>query len=192
MIPSQNKCYRSTPSQASLRALRYLVTAACFAASLIGQDFDRATTTSSSPALHATAVLGLEGVANNSLGELSIQDDALVFSRREGPPVRVPLSSIQGVFLSEQDKQVGGTPMALGRAATPFGGGRVIGLLAHKKYDFVTLEYFDSNGAFHGTIYQLNKGQGQVLADQLGAKGVRVSGLEVAAPKEGLETNNAK
>ena len=149
-------------------------------------------TASSSPVLRARAVLGLEGVANNSMGELSIQDDAFVFSRREGPTVRMPLSAIQGAFLSQEDKQVGGTPMAVGRAATPFGGGRVIGLFAHKKYDFVTLEYFDSNGGFHGTIYQLNKGQGQVLADELGAKGVHVSGLEIATAKQRLETNNAK
>ena len=87
---------------------------------------------------------------------------------------------------------MGGMPMALGRAATPYGGGRVIGLFAHKKYDFMTLEYFDSNGGFHGAIYQLNKGQGQVLADELGAKGVHVSGLEIATWKQRLGTRNAK
>jgi hypothetical protein len=56
----------------------------------------------------------------------------------------------------------------------------------------MTLEYFDSNGSFHGTIYQLNKGQGQVLADELGAKGVHVSGLEIATRKQRLGTRNAK
>ena len=111
---------------------------------------------------------------------------------REGPIIRMPLSAIQGAFLSQEDKQVGGMPMALVRAATPYGGGRVISLFAHKKYDFMTLEYFDSNGGLHGTIYQLNKGQGQVLADELGAKGVHVSGLEIATAKQRLETNNVK
>jgi hypothetical protein len=149
-------------------------------------------TASSSPGLRARAVLGLEGVANNSMGELSIQDDVFVYSRREGPTVRMPLSAIQGAFLSQEDKQVGGMPMAMGRAAAPYGGGRVIGLFAHKKYDFMTLEYFDSNGGFHGAIYQLNKGQGQVLADELGAKGVHVSGLEITTAKQRLETRNAK
>ena len=122
-------------------------------------------TASSSPVLRARAVLGLEGIANNSMGELSIQGDALVFKPAEGPIARIPIGSIQGAFLSQEDKEVGGMPMALGRAATPFGGGRVIGLFAHKKYDFLTLEYFDSNGGFHGAIYQLNKGQGQVLVE---------------------------
>ena len=84
---------------------------------------------------------------------------------------------------------MGGTSMALGRAATPFGGGRVIGLFAHKKYDFLTLDYLDSNGGFHGAICQLNKGQGQALGSELETKGVHVSGLkDDTAPR--LETKN--
>ena len=184
--------YESVSSKLLFRILRCLVPAAYFAASLIAQNVDQVRTASSRPVLRARAVLGLEGVANNSMGELSIQDDVFVYSRREGPTIRVPLSAIQGAFLSHEDKQVGGMPMALVRAATPYCGGRVISLLAHKKYDFMTLEYFDSNGGLHGTIYQLNKGQGQVLADELGAKGVHVSGLEIATAKQRLETNNVK
>ena len=181
-----------TQSKLLFRILRCLVPASCFAASLIAQDFDQVRIASSSPVLRARAVLGLEGDANNSGGELSIQDDILVYSRRQGPTVRMPLSAIQGVFLSQEDKQVGGIPLTMGRAAAPYGGGRVIGLFAHKKYDFMTLEYFDSNGGFHGAIYQFNKGQGQVLADELGAKGVHVSGLKIATAKQRLETRNAK
>ena len=192
MIRTRNMCYESVSSKLLFRILRFLMPASCFAASLIAQDFDHVRTASSSPVLRARAVLGLEGVANNSMGELSIQDDVFVYSRREGPTVRMPLSAIQGAFLSQEDKQVGGMPMAMGRAAAPYGGGRVIGLFAHKKYDFMTLEYFDSNGGFHGAIYQFNKGQGQVLADELDAKGVHVSGLKIATAKQRLETRNAK
>src|ERR1700730_12044974 len=192
MTPINNTCSESVSSKVLFRVLQCLVTASCFAASLIAQDFDQVRTAPSSPVLRARAVLGLDGVANNSMGELSIQDDACVYSRREGPTVRIPLSAIHGAFLSQEDKQVGGMPLALGRTATPYGGGRVIGLFAHKKYDFMTLEYFDSNGGFHGAIYQLNKGQGQVLADELGAKGVHVSGLEITTAKQRLETRNAK
>ena len=192
MIRTRNMCYESVSSKLLFRILRCLVPAAYFAASLIAQNFDQGRTASTRPILRAKAVLGLEHVANNSMGELSIQDDVFVYSRREGPTIRMPLSAIQGAFLSQEDKQMGGMPMALVRAATPYGGGRVISLFAHKKYDFMTLEYFDSNGGLHGTIYQLNKGQGQVLADELGAKGVHVSGLENATAKQRLETNDAK
>ena len=192
MTRIKNMPYESVSSKLLFRILRCLVPAAYFAASLIAQNFDQVRTASTRPVLRAKAVLGLEHVANNSMGELSIQDDVFVYSRREGPTIRMPLSAIQGAFLSQEDKQVGGMPMALVQAATPYGGGRVISLFAHKKYDFMTLEYFDSNGGLHGTIYQLNKGQGQVLADELGAKGVHVSGLEIATAKQRLETNNVK
>jgi hypothetical protein len=140
--------------------------------------------------VRARAILGLEGISNNAAGELSIQDDTLVFQPREGPIARIPIVSLQGVFLSQEDKQVGGTPMALGRAATPFGGGRVIGLLAHKKHDFVMLDYLDFNGGFHAVICQLNKGQGQVSGDELETKGVHVSGLKGDTAKQRQETKN--
>lgn len=191
MIRSKNMCYGVSP-KVLFRILRCLVPASCFAASLIAQDLAHVKTASSSSVLRARTVLGLEGVANNSMGELSIQDDAFVVSLRAGPAVRLPLSAIQSAFLSQENKEAGGTSAAVGRAVTPFGGGRVIALFAHKNYDFVTLEYLDSNGGLHGTIYQLNKGQGHVLADELGARGVHVSGLDVGTGKQRLETNNAK
>jgi len=48
-------------------------------------------------------------------------------------------------------------------------------LFSHKKFDTVTVEYLDANGGFHGAIFQLNKGQGQVLMSELEPKGVHVS-----------------
>jgi hypothetical protein len=65
--------------------------------------------------------------------------------------------------------------MTLAKAVTPYGCGRVMSLVAHKKYDTVTLEYVDPNGAFHGAIFQLNKGQGQVLKSELEAEGAHVT-----------------
>ena len=172
------------------RTLLCLMPMVCFTASLMSQDGDQAKTPVSTPVVHARAILGFEGIANNATGELSIQGEDLVFKPSEGPIVRIPIGSIQDAFLSQEDKQVGGTPLALGRAATPFGGGRVIGLLAHKKYDFLTLEYLDSNGGFHGVICQLNKGEGQVVGSELETKSVHVSGLIDETSKPGLETKN--
>jgi hypothetical protein len=155
----------------------------------MSQDGDQAKAPVSTSGVHARAILGLEGISNNASGELSIQGDALVFKPAEGPIARITIGSIQGVFLSQEDKETGGTAMAVSRAATPFGGGRVIGLFAHKKYDFLTLEYLDSNGSFHGAICQLNKGQGQAFGSELETKGVHVSGLkDDTTPR--LETKN--
>ncbi len=74
--------------------------------------------------------------------------------------------------------------MTLGTAAVPYGGGRVVSLFAHKKYDTVTLEYWDANGGFHGAIFQMNKGQGSTLRDQLAARGVHVTPNEVEPAKQ--------
>jgi hypothetical protein len=121
--------------------------------------------------IRATHILGLEGVSNNAGGNISIQENAFRFRRGEGSGAQVSVGSIVDVSLGEQDKQVGGVPMALGRAAAPFGGGRVIGLFSHKKYDTLTVEYLDTNGGFHGAIFQLEKGKAQVIRAALLAGG---------------------
>jgi len=168
-----------------------LTTLVYLSASLMSQDRDQAQAPSSRPVVRATAILGFEGIATNANGELSIEDDTVIFRTGKGLIARIPISSIQKVCFSEGDKQVGGTPTAMGRAAVPFGGGRVIGLFAHKKYDFLTLEYLDSNGGFHGAICQLNKGQRQVLGNELETKGVHVSALTAdTAKRSSVETKN--
>ncbi len=120
----------------------------------------------------ATHLLGLENTKSNCNGTLTIQGDALQFQKNGKPGAEVNITSIQAVFLGEESKQVGGVPMKLGKAAAPFGSGRVVSLFAHKKYDTLTLEYADSNGGFHGAIFQLSKGQGELVRDSLRARGL--------------------
>jgi len=59
---------------------------------------------------------------------------------------------VRNVLLGGESKQVGGLPMTLGKAAVPFGGGRVVSLFAHKKYDTLSLEYWTPMGEFNGAI----------------------------------------
>jgi hypothetical protein len=68
--------------------------------------------------------------------------------------------------------------MKIGKAAAPYGGGRVVSLFAHKKYDTLTLEYVDSNGGVHGAIFQLKEGQGELVRNELVARGVSSSSGE--------------
>jgi predicted phage tail protein len=86
----------------------------------------------------------------------------------------VYISSIQDIFVEDEDKQVGGTAMTLGKTAAPFGGG-VVSLFAHKKYDFLAVEYLDNNDGFHGAIFQLDKGQGQPFKRDLVANGAHIT-----------------
>jgi hypothetical protein len=81
------------------------------------------------------------------------------------------MASVLNLSAGDESKQVGGLPMKIGKAAAPYGGGRVVSLFAHKKYDTLTLEYVDGNGGVHGAIFQLKKGQGELARDELVARG---------------------
>lgn len=125
--------------------------------------------------IRATHLLGFEGTPNNANGTLSIQNDVLQFQKDGTPAKQIKIASVQDIFSGEESRQVGGTAMTLGKAGAPFGGGRVVSLFAHKNYDSLALEYVDADGGVHGAIFQLNKGQAEVLKNELVAKGAHVS-----------------
>jgi len=166
------------------RTLACLMLSVWFSTVLIAQNPAGAEGSAAGSTMRVTHVLGLEGISNNATGNLSIQQNALQFQKGEGPAVQISIDSIQNIFLGEDNKQVGGTSMAVARTAAPFGGGRVVGLFSHKKYDTLTLEYLDTNGGFHGAIFQLDKGQGQALRDELMAKGAHVTQVEDQPAKQ--------
>ena len=144
----------------------------------MGQSQSEAQSPVPGPAIHVTHVLGFEGERHNATGELRIQNHLMQFQRDGSPTVQVNISSIQNIFVADEDKQVGGTAMTVVKTAAPYGGGRVVSLFAHKKYDFLTVEYLDNNGGFHGAIFQLDKGQGQSFKRDLVANGGHVSSLD--------------
>ena len=162
-------------SKQTSRILACLILLFCYRSGMLAEDSGAANTPASRATLRATHILGFPGVSRNASGDLSVQDHALRFQKPHGSLAQISVGFIQSLTLGEEDKQVGGVPMTLAKAATPYGGGRVIGLVAHKKCDTVTLEYLDPNGAFHGAIFQLNKGQGQVLKSELEAEGAHVT-----------------
>jgi len=125
--------------------------------------------------IRATHLLGFPNTKSNCDGSLSIEDDALRFAQDAKPGAEVKIASVQGVFLGSESKQVGGTPMKVGKAAAPYGGGRVVSLFAHKQYDTLTLEYADDDGGVHGAIFQLSKGQAEHVRKELVTRGVSSS-----------------
>lgn len=153
-----------------------LVLFACLAIEANGQ-----TQTDNSAAIspiHVTHVLGFENLRRNFSGELSIDNETLSFLRDGILYGRVTLSSIQNIYLGEQDKQVGGVPMMLGKAAVPFEGGRVVSLFSHKKYDSLVIEYFDDTGGFHAGIFRLPRGQGETFKNAVIARRTLMSPSE--------------
>jgi len=109
--------------------------------------------------IQATHLLGFPNTKNNCNGTLSVKNDALRFEQDAKPAAEVKIASVQGVFLGSESKQVGGTPAKIGKAAAPFGSGRVVSLFSHKKYDTLTVEYVDADGGVHGAIFQVKEGQ---------------------------------
>jgi hypothetical protein len=146
----------------------------CLAVVLVSCAVASAQNPVSNPALsseaRATHILGFEDAPKNSNGRLSIGGDDLQFQKGEDAPVRIRISMIRDYSVGEMDKQVGGPPMKIGKAAVPYGGGRAISLISHKKYETLSLNYLDSNGGLHGAIFMMVKGQ--TLTEALAAKGV--------------------
>src|SRR5260221_1066798 len=115
-------------------------------------------TSAASSSIHVKHVLGFEGVKRNASGEFSIQGDDLSFQQKGKPAAQVSITSIHNISLGSEDNQVGGVPMMLGKTAVPFGGGRVVSLFSHKKYDTLAIEYLDSNGGFQCALFPLAQG----------------------------------
>src|SRR6266436_2448863 len=131
-----------------------------------------------------THLLGFANARDNSTGTLSVQDDSLQFQQNGKPGAKVKVALVRDVFLGAESKQVGGLPMTLGKTAAPFGGGRVVSLFAHKKYDTLSLEYVDAGGGIHGAIFQLAKGQGELVKNELIAQGVTIRSRQEQSTKE--------
>jgi hypothetical protein len=151
----------------------------CFSRATIGQTPTEAQGSAAGPVIHVTHLLGFEDVRSNANGQLRIQGDMVQFERNGSPSAQVSISSIQDIFLGTEDKQIGGVPMTLGKAAVPFEGGRVISLFSHKQYDTFTIEYLDNNGGFHGAIFRMDKGQGQAFERALVTKGAHIAPPEI-------------
>jgi hypothetical protein len=136
--------------------------------------------------IRATHLLGFENAKSNERGALSIQEDSLQFQHTGKSGAHIKIGSVRDIFLGEESRQVAGLPLTLGEAAAPYGGGRVVSLFAHKKYDTLTLEYVDADEGIHGAIFQLTKGQGKLLRNELIAQGVTIKSRKDQSPKESV------
>jgi len=134
--------------------------------------------------IRATHLVGFPNTKSDCKGTLSVQDNVLRFQQSGKTAAQVEIASVRKVFLGEESLQVGGLPMKIGKAAAPYGGGRVVSLFAHKRYDTLTLEYVDGDGGVHGAIFQIDKGQGELVRNELVARGASSSSGENPATKQ--------
>ena len=172
-----------------LVAMRLLVVLICRGLPAVAQNSTQQK--ASEPfSIQTTHLVGFENTKNNCSGTLSIENDFLQFQQTGKTSAHISIASVRNIFLGEESKQVGGLPMTLGKVATPYGGGRVVSLFSHKKYDILTLEYVDSDGGIHGAIFQLDKGQGDFLKHELTERGVVISSREDQSKHGAAEGND--
>src|SRR5579864_7409371 len=163
----------------------------CFSLTAPAQQTSQRGDTGAPFSTRATHLLGFANARDNGTGTLSVQGDSLQFQQNGRPGTEVKIASVRDVFLGAESKEVGGLPMTLGKTAAPFGGGRVVSVFAHKKYDTLALEYVDANGGIHGAIFQLDKGQGEVVRNELVATGAHISqSYEEPAKQTNAEVRN--
>jgi len=129
-------------------------------------------------------VIGLENIKPNTRGTLSLLPTGLEFATDKNK-VDISTASIQDIFTGQESRQdVSGAGGTLVKAAIPYGGGRIVSLFSHG-VEVLTVEYVDSNGGFHGTIFVLAAGKATVFKNQLVAQGAKVTThVEPPEPKE--------
>ena len=125
-------------------------------------------------------VLGLEDIKPNAKGGLTVTTDGLDF-RGTASHALVRTASIVDIFTGEDSRQTGGVGLTVAKMAVPYGGGRVLSLFTHEKFDSLTVEYRDEDGGLHGALFRLPLGQAGEIKRQLVAEGAKAS-IPVAEP----------
>lgn len=122
----------------------------------------------------AVQLIGLPGVRENAKGKLSVQNGNLRFISGKTTS-DISASSIRDVVTgTDSQKAVGKTIGTLSMAA-PYGGGRVVSLF-RRKFDTLTVEYRDADGAFHGVIFTMPLRTADGIKKELVAQGAHTTG----------------
>ena len=120
-------------------------------------------------------VIGGETVKNNSVGTLSVVGNSLQFTNgNKKKTMAVDASSILDISTNEDSRQDITGAAHFATMAIPYGGGRVLALFSHH-VDVLTVEFKDSNGGCHGTVFVLAQGQAAPFKKQLLALGAKAT-----------------
>jgi hypothetical protein len=119
-------------------------------------------------------MLGLEGIKHNANGNLSVNENGLDF-KGKASHAQIPIASIEDIFTGEDSHQTGGKVLTLAKMGVPYGGGRVLSLFTHEKFDSLTVAYRDEHGGLHGALFTMPVGQANDIKKQLVAQGAKTS-----------------
>ena len=170
----QGEIVRRLTQSAGVRIVAVGMLSVATAASVFSQQVatSQAPKTTSIP--HVKCVIGLENIKPNVKGTLSLLPSGLEFVNGKNK-ADISITSIQDIFTGQESRQdVSGPAGTLAKSAIPYGGGRIVSLFSHN-VEVLTVEYFYSNGGFHGTVFVLSTGNATMLKNQLVAQGAKVS-----------------
>ncbi len=131
-------------------------------------------------------IIGLDNIKADSSGKLTLQDGVLRFATGKAES-KVPVSSIDDIFVGTETTQSGGKTgrvVKTAAIAAPFESGKALTILMRTKVDILTVAFHDPDGAVHGAIFALPKGQGEPMRTQLIQAGAH-SGPAVKEVSEG-------
>ena len=153
------------------------------AASVFSQQAATSQASQTTSVPHVKCVVGLENIKPNTKGTLSLLPSGLEFSAGKNK-ADISTASIQDIFTGQESRQdVSGPAGTLAKAGIPYGGGRIVSLFSHN-VEVLTVEYLDSNGGFHGTVFVLSPGKATELKNKLVAQGAKVTNHVQPPPPE--------
>jgi hypothetical protein len=177
---------RSNSPRTSVFAFLVIATAPVLAA----QSTSATPPAADAPIAGVRHVIGLENVKSER-GTLSVQSGALLFDDGKSQG-RVPIASIDNVFVGSETIRAGGNTAAVVALAAPYGSGRLFSLLMRTKVDIFTVSYHDANGGAHGAIFATPKGQAAGLQTQLRPASAPAEAPPSAAPAPAVAPGDTK
>jgi hypothetical protein len=103
---------------------------------------------------HAVHVLGMPDVRAKENGTLTITPQHLTFTGKSATST-IDLPEIVAVSAGNERVELWGIKGRLLRMAVPDGGGVALATIMHHRRDMLTVEFVDSQGGYHGSVFYL-------------------------------------
>ena len=103
---------------------------------------------------HAVHVLGMPEVKAKENGTLIITPQHLTFTGKSASST-IDLRSIVALSAGNERVELWGMKGRLMRMAVPYGGGAAFATFMHHQRDMLTVEFVDSQGDYHGSVFYL-------------------------------------
>lgn len=126
---------------------------------------------------HARQIIGLQGIKHNEDGQLKWQSAEIEFDGAHNT-AKIPISSIEDVFVGTETTEFGGTVGEVAEGASmaaPYDSGAVLPLLLRQKVDVLTITFRDPDGGLHAAIFATPKSQATQIRADLVAHGAHAS-----------------